>query len=152
MQQTMINGYRVMIFTGFDGTQLFVNNPAGDNIYAHRVSGDALARAKEIIALDTPEIEPTVENAPMLNLGTRRGEFIEAVQRGQNFDLTVYNDFERDSFVVVNRDKGTEYRVNLENRDGSLHAACGCGDFIYRKRVCKHISSVLMDALFIARV
>ncbi len=54
MQQSIINGYRVMVLTGYDGTQLFINNPAGDNIYAHRVSGDAVERAKEIIAQDAP--------------------------------------------------------------------------------------------------
>ena len=146
MQQTIINGYRVMIFKGYDGTQLFINNPAGDNIYAHRVSGDAIERAKDIIALDAPAAPETADK--MICLSERRGEFAEALIRGKNSNLEVFADWDKDVFVVVNTDNKNEYRVHLESRDGQLHAMCQCKDFEFRKRTCKHISQVLVFTLF----
>lgn len=49
MQTTTINGYKVTIFNGYDGTQLFINDPKGNQIYAHKVSGNPIERAKEVI-------------------------------------------------------------------------------------------------------
>ena len=50
MTQTTINGYQVTIFTGYNGTQLFITDSKGIQIYAHKVSGDPIQRAKEVIA------------------------------------------------------------------------------------------------------
>ena len=49
MQTTTINGYKITIFTGFNGTQLFINDARGVQIYAHKVSDDPIQRAKEVI-------------------------------------------------------------------------------------------------------
>ncbi len=88
----------------------------------------------------------------MLNLSERRTEFVEALNRGKNSNLVIFNDFEKDAFAVVNRDNRAEYQVHLKTVGGNLHADCDCPDFIYRKRVCKHIGGVLVDALFAAHV
>ena len=50
MQKTTINGYQVTIFTGYNGTQLFITDSTGVQIYAHKVSGDPIARAMEVIS------------------------------------------------------------------------------------------------------
>lgn len=50
MKQTTINGYKVTIFTGYNGTQLFITDSQGVQIYAHKVSGDPMQRAKEVIS------------------------------------------------------------------------------------------------------
>ena len=136
-----------MVFTGFDGTQLFINNPSGDNIYAHRVTGDALARAKEIIASDMPQTAPEIADK-MICLSERKFEFIEALGRGKDNDFEVYADWEKDTFVVVNRDNKNEYRVIFETRGKKLFGMCDCPDFKFRKRTCKHLGCVLVDALF----
>lgn len=84
----------------------------------------------------------------MLCLSERQDEFISALARAKNSNLSVYADFERDNFVVVNTDNKSEYRVRLESKHGQFYAECGCPDFIHRKRVCKHISSVLTETVF----
>lgn len=146
MQQTMINGFRVMVFTGYDGTQLFINHPDGHNIYAHRVSGDALERAREIIALEMPE---TVTADKMICLSDRKDEFKQAMKRGLDNDLSVEADYEQDCYLVINRTNYTDYRVRLETRaDGKTYSFCECPDFKFRKRICKHQSEVLQDVFF----
>ena len=122
MQQTIINGYRVMIFKGYDGTQLFINNPSGDNIYAHRVSGDAIERAKEIIALDAPAAPETADK--MICLSERKAEFTTALLRGKDNTFDVYADWDKDAFVVVNCGNKAEYRVKLETRMGKIFGEC----------------------------
>jgi len=49
MLQTTINGYKVTVFKGYYGTQVFINCPKGVQIYAHKVSGCPIERAREII-------------------------------------------------------------------------------------------------------
>ena len=49
MQQLTINGYLVTIYYHRNGTQLFIQNAGGFQIYAHRVSGNPLDRAVEVI-------------------------------------------------------------------------------------------------------
>lgn len=49
MQTIKINGYKVTTFNSCNGTQLFINDASGVQIYAHKVSGDAMLRALEII-------------------------------------------------------------------------------------------------------
>lgn len=53
MQTTYINGYKLTIFYSYNGTQLFITSGEGVQIYAHKVSGDPIARAEEVIALET---------------------------------------------------------------------------------------------------
>ncbi len=50
MKQTTIKGYRVTIFNHYNGTQLFIQDAAGNQIYAHKVSGDVMERAALIIS------------------------------------------------------------------------------------------------------
>lgn len=140
MEQTIINGFRVIIFKGYDGTQLFIDNPAGENIFAHRVSGNPVKRAKEIIGYVKPD--------SMICVSSRRSEFTEALGRGKDNSFEVFADWEKDAFVVVNRTNKTEYKVILETRENRLFGKCSCPDFKYRKRTCKHLGEVLVDALF----
>lgn len=49
MLKTKIKGYTVEIFKSYNGTKLFISK-GGVQIYAHKVSGDALQRAVEIIS------------------------------------------------------------------------------------------------------
>lgn len=42
-------GFKVTIFFSYNGTQLFINDKQGVQIYAHKVSGNPVARAEEII-------------------------------------------------------------------------------------------------------
>ncbi len=138
-----------MIFTGFDGTQLFINSPEGHTIYAHRVSGDPMERAKEVIASNTVIVTDEPEKADkMICLNERKTEFTEALSRGKDNRLEVFSDWDKDAFVVVNHDNNAEYRVNLESRDGQLWGECECPDFSFRRRICKHTSAVLTDCLF----
>ena len=50
MQITNISGYKVTIFPSYNGVQLFITDKSGVQIYAHKVSGCPVERAKEIIA------------------------------------------------------------------------------------------------------
>src|ERR1044072_8714980 len=82
----------------------------------------------------------------LICLSDREREFIEATSRADKNNLEVFHDFEPDSFVVVNRDNGREYRVVLKTIKGKVFASCECGDFTKRNRVCKHQAEVLRDA------
>lgn len=88
----------------------------------------------------------------MIYLSERKGEFRAALERGKDNRFEVYADWERDSFVVVNKDNGAEYRVKLESQNNRLFGECECGDFTFRRRVCKHLSEVLTFALFAVKV
>lgn len=97
------------------------------------------------------DIEITIEseNEPdMLCITDRKAEFIEALNRAEKSDLEVFADWEKDSFVVKNYTNDNEYRVNLDSANGKLFAECECKDYEFRKRICKHISAVLTDAMF----
>lgn len=95
------------------------------------------------------ESEPLIAvNDPMINLSERKGEFREALERGKDSRLNVFQDWERDSFAVVNKDGGSEYRIKLESRKDQLFGECECGDFKFRRRICKHLSEVLTFTLF----
>jgi hypothetical protein len=50
MKQTTIEGYRVTIFNHYNGTQLFIEDAAGNQIYAHKVTGDPMERAAQVIS------------------------------------------------------------------------------------------------------
>ncbi len=49
MQTATINGYKVQIFKSYNGTQLFIMDAEGNQIYAHKVSGNPIERAQEVI-------------------------------------------------------------------------------------------------------
>ena len=91
-------------------------------------------------------IKPVSEE--MICLSDRKKEFVEAMERGFDFDLQVFADWEKDTFVVVNHDSGNEYRIGIKSNDGQVFASCSCPDFKYRRRICKHVASVLSDTFF----
>ncbi len=130
MQQTIINGFQVMIFTGYQGTQLFINHPDGYNIYAHKVSGGmpgAMERARQIITAEMPVVVevPAAPASRMICLSNRKPEFRAAMKRGLSNEFAVYPDFEKDLFVVVNLTNETEYRVRLGQSNGKTKR-CRC--------------------------
>jgi hypothetical protein len=49
MKQLTINGYTVTVFQTKNGTQLFIQDANGFQIYAHKVSSSPLERAVEVI-------------------------------------------------------------------------------------------------------
>lgn len=75
----------------------------------------------------------------------RINEHAEALLRSSKSKLEVFNDFEFDTYVVVNHDNSKEYRVKLATEDGQVFSRCECPDFVYRHRVCKHISVTLHE-------
>ncbi len=97
------------------------------------------------------QIEPRVSRRAIC-LSDRRDEFRTALERGKDNRFDVFADWDRDAFVVVNLDNKNEYRVTLETNGGKLFAECSCNDFTYRKRICKHVSEVLTNALFTAKI
>lgn len=100
---------------------------------SHMIS---VRRTVPVAAADTPD-------ALLICISDRRAEFREALERGENWNLQVIEDFERDNYIVRNLDNGNEYRVMLETVGIQVYAACECPDYSYRSRVCKHISEVL---------
>lgn len=49
MQIIKIDGYTVQIFKSYNGTQVFISDSKGVQIYAHKVSGEPMLRAMEVI-------------------------------------------------------------------------------------------------------
>ena len=110
-----------------------------------KISSSAIRHSD--LASHVVQIEPTV-SPKMICLSERKTEFVEALERGKNSNLEVYADWDKDSFVVVNRDNRFEYPVRLEASGGKIFSQCSCPDFQYRRRVCKHISAVLLESFF----
>lgn len=96
------------------------------------------------------QIEPIVV-PDMVCISERKDEFIASLERGKHSDLEVFGHWEKDTFVVVNNDKGNEYRVNLQTANGKLYGECECRDYEFRKRICKHIGAVLTNSIFFAK-
>jgi hypothetical protein len=56
MTTTTINGHKVQIFETQNGTELYISNPEGDCIYAHKIGiGDPMERARAIIPAEVVE-------------------------------------------------------------------------------------------------
>ena len=49
MKTLFIKGHKVQIFPTYLGAQLFIFDGKGNQIYAHRVSANPIARAEQII-------------------------------------------------------------------------------------------------------
>jgi hypothetical protein len=103
------------------------------------------------LASHAVQIEPQV-SPKMICLSERKAEFTEALNRGKDNRFEVFADWDRDAFVVVNLDNKAEYRVKLETHREQLFASCDCPDFTFRKRICKHASEVLTNALLMVKV
>ena len=135
-----INFYPVVEVTTRDGERAYKYQfPNGEKSSA--------AITQSALQYHPVELQPS-GNPKMICLNNRKDEFRAAMKRGLSSEMDVYNDFERDAFVVVNRTNATEYRVSLEMRGGSAFAVCGCGDFQFRRHVCKHIGEVLTETFF----
>jgi len=93
------------------------------------------------------KIKP-VSTDGMICLLERVNEFAEAMKRGTNWNLQVYQAWEKDSYYVRNLDNDKEYLVNLKTIDGRTFCDCECPDFIFRNRICKHVAEVLTYSLF----
>lgn len=122
----------------------------GERAYLVQFPDGEISRAairQSDLASRPVQIEPRV-SPKMICLTERRAEFTEALQRGKDCSFDVYADWDKDAFVVVNRDNFNEYRVRLETHKTRLFAECECKDFTFRKRICKHIGEVLTNALF----
>jgi hypothetical protein len=119
-----------------------------EGVCAHILASEMLAeKILEEIGYEAMN-KPEPARTEMVCLSDRKKEFVEALNRAEKSDLEVFPDWDRDSFVVVNNDKGNEYKINLDSDGGRVFAECDCPDFVFRKRVCKHIGAVLTDTLF----
>ena len=86
-------------------------------------------------------------DAEMLCLTDRRKEFRQASERAEQSELYVFCDAP-DRYGVVNGESKVNYGVNLKTAEGRIYADCECADFVYRKRLCKHIAAVVDEILF----
>lgn len=96
---------------------------------------------------DTLNNESFTFDSEMLCLTDRKQEFKKASERASKSDLCVFCDAP-DRYVVVNAEAKANYGVKLRTSDGRIYADCDCGDFVFRKRVCKHIAAVIDEILF----
>ena len=86
-------------------------------------------------------------DSEMLCLTDRKREFKQASERAEKFELYVFCDAP-DRYGVVNGESKDHYCVNLKTVEGRIYADCECADFVYRKRLCKHIAAVIDEILF----
>jgi hypothetical protein len=86
-------------------------------------------------------------DSEMLCLTDRKQEFKQASERAEKSELYVFCDAP-DRYGVVNGESKLGYGVNLKTNEGRIYADCECADFVYRKRLCKHIAAVIDEILF----
>ena len=99
----------------------------------------------QLVAEAAIEVEPATAEPLMINLSDRQSELTEALSRAGKSRLTVFPNFEPNSFVVVNADTKSEYRIALKPVAGKALASCNCEDFKRRGRICKHLSAAVRD-------
>lgn len=122
----------------------------GERAYRYQYPDGEISRsAIRQSQLSSHVIKIELANPKMICLHDRdRAELKSALKRGFENEFEVFGDWDKDSFVIVNKTNGTEYQVKLETRGGKTFAECGCKDFTYRRHVCKHIAEVLQFTLF----
>ena len=86
-------------------------------------------------------------NSEMLCLTDRKQEFKQASERADQSELYVFYNAP-DYYGVVNGRSRVNYSVNFKTIEGRIFADCDCGDFVFRKRLCKHIAAVIDELLF----
>lgn len=96
----------------------------------------------QIVNRDTFAFHPE-----MVCLTDRKKEFKLASERAEQSELFVFCDAP-DRYDVVNGETKVNYGVNLKTNEGRIYADCECGDFVFRKRLCKHIAAVIDEILF----
>ena len=99
------------------------------------------------VELQVVNREPHVFDSEMLCLTERKQEFKLASERAEQSELYVFCDAP-DRYSVMNGESKVNYGVNLKTRGGRIYADCECADFVYRKRLCKHIAAVIDEILF----
>ena len=97
--------------------------------------------------LKTVTDESFIFDSEMLCLTDRKQEFKQASERAEQSELYVFCDAP-DRYGVVNGESKVNYCVNLRTRKGRIYVDCECADFVYRKRLCKHIAAVIDEILF----
>lgn len=50
MKTFKYKGYKVTVFENYNGKQMFINSPDGEQVWAHRFNGDDFEQAKGIIS------------------------------------------------------------------------------------------------------
>lgn len=146
-ERTQISGYQVTTFYTQNGTQLFITDSEGVQIYAHRVSGDPIARAKEAIAAETGQpIEPTArerfEKAKAKTMEIFNSRHIKAVEVSleEMFDnVRVYS--------VITRETNIPHRYVVRVEDsfdaGETITTARCNCFAGAKGYkCRHLEAV----------
>lgn len=101
----------------------------------------------ELIDTNVGQSEAVETEPLMINLSDRQTEFKAALTRAGKSNLEVFQQFDRDSFVVVNTDSQSEYKVILKPAGGKALASCSCADFQNRSRICKHLGKTLQYCL-----
>ena len=135
--ETNIGGYSVTVFTGYYGTQLFITDKAGIEIYAHKVSGDAMERAMTVIA--RAENKTVEQFQKTLNAKSAlESAHIQSVEIGfeDEFDGTrIYS--------AVTYDTGIphHYTVKVWEENGAPVASCNC----VSDSACRHILKVAVE-------
>lgn len=129
---------QVVVTENEDGR--FANCPcSATELCEHRIAVAEVDRAK----FPQDIAETAAAETMMICLSDRQDEYNEAVSRAADSDLELFNDFEKDSYVVVNRATSKEYRVVFKTVSGKALVSCECKDFSQRNRICKHLAYFL---------
>lgn len=115
--ETMIGNYKVTTFQTRDGVQLFIQDSEGFQVYAHRVSGDPLLRAQEVISELQPQPQPEQSVVQIIGY-LRSGNYGYAVQSAS---------YENRTYVVEITSDGWK--------------KCSCPHWRFKK-ICKHLREV----------
>jgi hypothetical protein len=124
--------------------RIFAKDGDGVSRRVNYVLEDGIVKSTDVVV----NLEEFKAESEMICLSDRKPEFVSALQRAEKSNLEIYEDFEHDTFVVVNRSNNHEYRVALQSKDGAVFAKCTCADFTNRKRICKHIGETLANRMF----
>lgn len=49
MRTFKFKGYKVTVFETYNGNSIYINNPKGEQVYAHKFTGSAFEKAKAVI-------------------------------------------------------------------------------------------------------
>jgi hypothetical protein len=132
------------------------NAPLRSIVYGEAL-GIAAQAAFELYQQSLGILPPTLDNK--ICLTDRQDEFQAALGRGFDEDFEVYDGWDTGEFFVINQTKKNEfamassevtyeYKVEIITIDEKLYGECECRDFIWRKRLCKHLSQVLLGKMF----
>jgi len=138
-QEKNINGHKVSIFPGYDGTSLYVTDPNGIQLFAHKVSGDPMEKALSVIAENSPKVEAfdaqvlsqaaTQAAGQAMLLGEERGsKMLAAIDKAQielSYNKTIKFDAGILSFVSRHSN-----RRRIVTSSGCVESHCDCKNAI----------------------